>query len=261
MRDEGCGWVGVRTFLGLVRLTGPMIISLRRALFLSAGALVTACRRDGDGAQPPGSAGLSNAPPSPSPNGPHGANPAPYGTPTTRVADLDSGRVCLETHDNIEGPYYRAGAPQRSDLVDRGMQGTPLEIAGRVTGIDCATALRDAKLEVWQANAAGHYDNDGSFGPTGAFMMLRGLIAVDGDGRYRVKTIVPGRYLNGKQYRPAHVHVKVTAQGYSPLTTQLYFPGDPYNDIDPFIHKSLIMQVARDADRMKAAFDFVLRPA
>ena len=81
------------------------------------------------------------------------------------------------------------------------------------------------------------------------------------EGRYRVSTIVPGRYLNGPQFRPAHVHVKVRAPGFAPLTTQLYFPGDPYNDVDPFIHKSLVMGMEKARERMLGHFDFVLRQA
>jgi protocatechuate 3,4-dioxygenase beta subunit len=59
----------------------------------------------------------------------------------------------------------------------------------------------------------------------------------------------------------------VSAPGNRRLTTQLYFAGDPYNDQDPFIEKSLIMQLtdapggAGAPDEGKAArFDFVLRP-
>ena len=49
-----------------------------------------------------------------------------------------------------------------------------------------------------------------------------------------MRTIVPGRYLNGAQYRPAHLHLKVSGAGLRPLTTQLYFAGDPYNAADPW---------------------------
>ena len=89
--------------------------------------------------------------------------------------------------------------------------------------------------------------------------MLRGRVHTDAQGRYHLRTVVPGRYLNGAQYRPAHVHVKLRGSGFRPLTTQLYFPGDPYNDIDPFLHTSLIMPITREPNRLKARFDFVLR--
>jgi catechol 1,2-dioxygenase len=138
------------------------------------------------------------------------------------------------------------------------MPGVPLEIEGRVTSIDCTTPLANVELDFWQANHTGHYDNDGTLPPN--HLLLRGKLKTDGDGRYRVKTIVPGRYLNGKQYRPSHVHVKVRAKSHGPLTTQLYFPDDPFNDIDPFLHKSLIMDVKRKDRILVARYDFVLRP-
>lgn len=165
--------------------------------------------------------------------------------------------VCGETHANIEGPYYRSGAPERWDLTTPGLQGTPLEIEGRVTTSDCKTPLRDVELDVWQANDDGHYDNDGTMHVAG--MLLRGRIRTDGDGRYRVRSILPGHYLNGRQYRPAHVHVKLRAPAHAPLTTQLYFPDDPYNAGDPFIHPSLVMNVNKRDGKMLARFDFVLR--
>lgn len=166
-------------------------------------------------------------------------------------------QACAETHANIEGPYYRSGAPSRWDLTEPGMRGVPLDIQGRVTTSDCKTPLRDAELDVWQADEAGHYDNDGSISVAG--MLLRGRVRTDGDGRYRVRSVVPGHYLNGARYRPAHVHVKLRAASHAPLTTQLYFPDDPHNAGDPFIHSSLVMDVTRRGSGMLARFDFALR--
>ena len=45
---------------------------------------------------------------------------------------------------------------------------------------------------------------------------------------------MPGRYLNGNQYRPSHIHFRVTAPDHVELVTQLYFQGDPYIPIDPW---------------------------
>lgn len=162
------------------------------------------------------------------------------------------------THDQIEGPYYRPGAPERAVLVEPSALGVALVIEGRVLNADCTRGLEGVELDVWHADHAGHYDNDGTMKlPQGA-MVLRGKVRTDKDGRYRVSTIVPGRYLNGRQYRPSHVHVKLRGRGVKELTTQLYFPGDPYNDVDPFIHKSLVMPTEKTAKEWRSAFDFVL---
>jgi protocatechuate 3,4-dioxygenase beta subunit len=152
------------------------------------------------------------------------------------------------TADNIEGPFYKPGAPWQATLADAKEPGERLALAGFVTSTDC-TPLSDVVLDIWHADARGGYDNDG--------FHLRGKLRTDADGRWAVSTIIPGRYLNGPRYRPAHIHVKLRAAGHRALTTQLYFDGDPYNDGDPFIVDSLIMKLADGSAR----FDFVLEPA
>ena len=214
--------------------------SRRHALWLSAGLLV-ACRDAKNGAD----ASV------PSPAAPAPSLPAAGGdTPTP---------TCTETHANIEGPYYRAGAPERATLVEDGMAGTLIDLEGRVMGQGCGKGLAGVELDVWHATADGHYDNDGTMKVPASRFLLRGKLRTDAEGRYRVRTIIPGRYLNGPQYRPAHVHVKVRAAGFAELTTQLYFPGDPYNDIDPFIHRSLIIGMEKARGGALGHFDFVLR--
>lgn len=239
--------------------------SRRHALWLSAG-LVVACadRKSGPDASAPASPGSAPGSPPPPGSPPGAAANAPYGVPTQRLdpGATDGGATpsCIETHKNIEGPYYRAGAPERTSLLEPGMVGSPIDIQGRVTGLDCSRGLAGVELDIWHATSDGHYDNDGTM-RLGQRYLLRGRLRTDAEGRYRVSTILPGRYLNGPQYRPAHVHVKVRASGFNELTTQLYFPGDPYNDIDPFIHRSLVMGMEKSVGKMIGHFDFVLRGA
>jgi protocatechuate 3,4-dioxygenase beta subunit len=170
--------------------------------------------------------------------------------------------TCMETETNIEGPYYRDSAPFRSDLRAGVTSGVLLTLSGRVFGVGCTTPLTDAIVDVWQADAEGHYDNDGTLNVPATEYRLRGRMQVDATGRYEVQTIIPGHYLNGSQYRPAHIHVKVSATGHRLLTTQLYFDGDPYNSIDPFIKKPLIMTLETvSTNERRAKYDFVLPPA
>jgi protocatechuate 3,4-dioxygenase beta subunit len=44
---------------------------------------------------------------------------------------------------------------------------------------------------------------------------------VNADGTYRYTTDFPGKY----PWRPLHIHVKASAAGYQPLTTQVYLRG------------------------------------
>ncbi len=189
---------------------------------------------------------------------------APLGSEAGSEAGSDAGLdaafpgvtpPCEETEDDPEGPFYTEGAPFRSNLVEAGMLGTRFSILGYVLGKGAGkicTALPGAVLDFWQADASGAYDNVG--------YTLRGRTRVAKDGSYRLDTIVPARYLNGDQYRPRHIHATVTAPGRASLTTQLYFPGDPYNAIDGMYKKSLLLQVApavAGATRL-TRFDFVL---
>jgi protocatechuate 3,4-dioxygenase beta subunit len=181
-----------------------------------------------------------------------GGDPGTGGAPPD--GGLDATPQCEEeeSEDNIEGPFYKEGAPPKSDLTENGMPGVRLTISGSVLGLTCEP-LAGALIDVWQADDAGAYDAVG--------FILRGTLNADAEGHYSVKTIIPGHYLNGNQFRPAHIHVKVSAPGFVLLTTQLYIEGDPYNDIDPFIKDSLIMTLTDLPGGEKAAtFNFVLAP-
>ena len=159
------------------------------------------------------------------------------------------GASCAATADNIEGPFYKAGAPHRATLVTDRDPGERLLLTGTVLGTHCKP-LANATLDIWHADARGGYDNDG--------WGMRARLVTDANGRYAIRTLVPGRYLNGNRYRPSHVHVKLRAKGREELTTQLYFDGDPYIDGDPFVVSSLIMAHRRDGNVRKASFDFVI---
>jgi protocatechuate 3,4-dioxygenase beta subunit len=161
--------------------------------------------------------------------------------------------ACAVTESDIEGPFYTPGAPGRSVLVTPDMPGTRLSVNGRVLDPNCEP-LAGATIDVWQADASGAYDSAG--------FVLRGVMTTDADGMFELHTIIPGHYLNGSTYRPAHIHVKASAPGYRPLTTQLYFEGDPYNEGDPWIRDSLIMALDDAAEGGKLArYDIVLLPA
>jgi catechol 1,2-dioxygenase len=168
--------------------------------------------------------------------------------------------TCTITEPNIEGPYYRSGAPHRATLAGPYTRGVPLALGGRVLSADCRSPLAGAVVDVWQANADGHYDNDGSPGMDPKGFHFRGVVEADAKGCYSFATIVPGRYLNGRRFRPAHIHVKLSAAGHVPLTTQLYFPDDPFNEGDPFIRKSLVIDIEGKNEK-SGSYDFVLAPS
>jgi protocatechuate 3,4-dioxygenase beta subunit len=162
-----------------------------------------------------------------------------------------------ETESDIEGPFYTENAPVLSPdasgraVLSPSMPGERIVLTGRVLAVGC-TPLAGAELDLWQADEAGVYDNVG--------YTLRGRVLTASDGSFAISTVLPGRYLNGSTYRPRHLHLKLRAAGHRLLTTQLYFPGDPFNESDAFFDARLMVNdVTEDGERY-ARFDFVLAP-
>lgn len=125
------------------------------------------------------------------------------------------------------------------------MPGVKLVISGFVLTRTCRP-VAGARVDFWQADANGAYDNSG--------YKLRGYQLTDSSGRYRLETVVPGLYTG----RTLHIHVKVSAPGGPTLTTQLYFPGEAANGRDGIFDQRLLMPVEKQADGETAVFDFVL---
>lgn len=161
---------------------------------------------------------------------------------------------CAVTEDNILGPFYKADAPFRDDITD-GVPGQKLIVSGTVYGCDCVTPLEGAIVDIWQADDGGAYDNTG--------FVLRGRLTTDAAGHYELTTILPGFYLNGANYRPRHIHYKVSHPTAVALTTQLYFEGDPNFATDAFVKPSLIVPLVEEpapggGKQWRCTFDVVL---
>ena len=144
-----------------------------------------------------------------------------------------------------EGPYFKPSSPERFELLEEGMAGQPIELVGFVLTGACKP-LAGALLEFWQADDKGRYDNAG--------FRLRGHQFTDAEGRYRLRSIVPGVYPG----RTRHIHVKVQPRGGRVLTTQLYFPGESQNRSDGLFRKELLVRTAKNAGSLAGRFDFVL---
>jgi catechol 1,2-dioxygenase len=161
---------------------------------------------------------------------------------------------CAPTESDFKGPMYLAGAPRRTMLAGAKEPGERLRIRGAIVGPDCATRLPRTLLDVWQADAQGEYhwkDED---------YRLRGQILTNDRGEYEFETIKPAGYGG----RPAHIHFTISAPGHPPLTTQLYFKGDPRLDHDvcgAACHSDdphRIIELAKDAKWLSGTFDVVL---
>jgi protocatechuate 3,4-dioxygenase beta subunit len=144
-----------------------------------------------------------------------------------------------------EGPFFKPSSPERIELIEAGMAGQPIELVGFVLTRACKP-LAGALLDFWQADDQGRYDNSG--------FRLRGHQFSDAEGRYRLRSIVPGAYVG----RTRHIHVKVQPRDGRVLTTQLYFPGESLNRTDGLFRRELLVRTAKNAGWLAGRFDFVV---
>ena len=128
----------------------------------------------------------------------------------------------------VLGPFYWEKAlpicRSGSNLAE-GVKGEPAFYSGRVLSAD-GRPLQNALLDIWSGDGEGNYDMQIP-GETG--MKARGRIRTDAEGRYWFRSIRPtfypvptdgpvGRMLRkmGRHpYRPGHIHMIVSAPGYS----------------------------------------------
>jgi catechol 1,2-dioxygenase len=150
------------------------------------------------------------------------------------------------TESGVEGPYYVTGTqlieppyilPQRENE-----EGEILFFSGTIRSTQ-GVPLVGALLDLWQADALGLYSQFNYQEPR---YNLRGRLYTDDRGRFEVRTIVPASYpiptagptgsllkaLGRQPFRPAHLHMKLSHEGFEPLTTQIYFKGDSLLDCD-----------------------------
>ena len=159
--------------------------------------------------------------------------------PPTPACDAPS-----PTPRQTPGPFFKPRSPQRQSLIEPGIDGERFVLEGLVLSTRCEP-VAGALVDLWHADADGRYDNEG--------FRLRGHQYTDAFGRYRFETIVPGNY--GPRTR--HYHVKVQAPGRPVLTTQLYFPAEPYNVSDFLFRPELLMQLKVDGEMGHGRFNFV----
>lgn len=170
----------------------------------------------------------------------------------------------------VQGPYYVAGAPVLTERpfvmpMREDEEGEPCVFTGHVRDLD-GRPVAGALIDLWHAGNDGTYS--GYVGDAPAFN-LRAKMYTDENGDFQVRTIRPapyqiphsgpvGRFLEmiGKHaWRPAHFHLKLSADGYVPLVTQIYFRGDQWlgGDVSSAVKDSLTMDIVEDNDKEVAS--------
>jgi protocatechuate 3,4-dioxygenase beta subunit len=164
----------------------------------------------------------------------------------SRLVDDATHRGVVGTSSNVLGPFYRSGAPLISNpgsIATSRSAGEPIVISGRITDAPDRAPIPGAMVDVWQADGDGRYSNEGDrLDPWN----LRGRQTTYDDGHYEIGTVRPRHYtikddgpvgqllieLGRHPWRPAHVHLLVSAAGHQTVVTQLYVAGGPYLDDD-----------------------------
>lgn len=179
----------------------------------------------------------------------------------------------------IEGPFYVPGAPELDSEATLPMRdneaGTPLTFHGQVRSV-AGAPLAGATVDIWHCDNEGYY---AQFAPGIPEWNLRGRLKTDENGNFTIHTIQPAPYqiptdgatgaliraANWHAWRPAHLHLKVSAPDHLLITTQLYFPGDPHNedDIAAAVKPELMLDPKKAAvgNGIDVGYDFVLDPA
>jgi protocatechuate 3,4-dioxygenase beta subunit len=163
------------------------------------------------------------------------------GTAATLAGISGIGRSAVPTSAQELGPFYPVHhlADVDADLTRVQGQpgvakGTPINVLGRVVDMK-GNPVPNARLELWQANAAGRYLHPGDASnprPIDPDFQGFAVLRTGRDGRFKFRSVKPGAYpIGGGRIRTPHIHMDVTGRN-ERLTTQMYFPGEELNAKD-----------------------------
>ena len=179
------------------------------------------------------------------------------------------------TEPTILGPFYVPNSPEREfggSMIEYDDNGEETIVSGRVLDPD-GNPIPGAVLDVWQNAATGFYAvQQPDVQPA---TNLRGIYRTDDEGRYEIRTVRPTPYpipddgpvgkmlasTGRHQMRAAHIHVKVSAPDFRPVTTHVFDVESEYLDSDTVfgVKGSLIREfVPGDDGLLHCAVDFVL---
>lgn len=161
------------------------------------------------------------------------------------LVDLMDGRQDRKASiTTLMGPFYVPGTPVMQNGADLtgDNDGERIVVHGQIRNSD-DTPLGGAKIEVWQNAPNGLYAVQDPGQPE---HNLRGTLYADENGNYAFATAKPISYqvpedgaggelirAGGRHcWRPAHIHIMITAEGCKRHISQIFDVNDPYIDED-----------------------------
>ena len=173
----------------------------------------------------------------------------------------------------VLGPFYaghQRELAQGDSILLREEASEPLVMSGHVTDPE-GQPVAEALIEVWQTAPNQLYDVQDRNQPQGH---LRASFRTDTAGTYRFRTIMPVSYpipddgpagqllaaMGRHPSRPAHILFMISAPGYRPLVTHLFFAGDEFLESDAVfgVKPSLVVRPRLKGDINTVEYDFGL---
>jgi protocatechuate 3,4-dioxygenase beta subunit len=175
------------------------------------------------------------------------------------------------TAESPMGPFFPLDVPADSDADltwlkghSQRASGQVVEISGRVLDLK-GNPIAGARLDLWQANAAGRYAHPSDIAKAPLDPHFQGFASIVSDSRgdWRIVTIKPGGYDSPIGHRPPHIHFDVRGKSHRNVA-QLYFPEDAEGNARDTLYKALgreagtSLALRNSGDPNKYAWDIVL---
>ena len=152
----------------------------------------------------------------------------------------------MPTMDSQMGPFYPLGYSGEDDFDMTMLKGRTaralgevIEVTGRVLD-RYGNPMKNAAIEIWQANHAGRYDHANDQNPAPLDPNFQGVarLVTGTRGEWRIRTIKPQFYDTPLGVRTPHIHCDVTGTAQK-LVTQMYFPEETEANAKDFLYKDL----------------------
>ena len=179
----------------------------------------------------------------------------------------------IQTGSQTVGPYLHIGliyGEGQNLLVNELTKGQRIRVMGQVTDGE-GTPIPDAMIEIWQADANGHFNHDADPNKASADPNFKGFGRAEtlNNGIFTFKTVKPGVVpFDADQDQAPHINVRVFARGMLiHAYTRLYFSDEEAaNKTDPILNlveedrrPTLIAQMQESEDLPTYCFNIALQ--